>query len=210
MIVQYSQYKNDFFNKLDFNFQNKKKILDVGCGEATDALILRKEYNLKYYGIDIVEHENIQKYKISFKKANATKIPFRNASFDYVFAHDLLHHIDEPKHKKNQILASLKEIRRVCKKNGAIVIVEANRFNPLFYPHMVIIRGHNHFTQDYFTQLIKEIFKKDKKRFHFFEAHAYPKNFLFLFKIYEFIMEHFFPKQFIAYNAVMIKKNNEN
>ena len=38
-ISQYGQYKDDFFNKLDFNFEKGKKILDVGCGDGSDAKI---------------------------------------------------------------------------------------------------------------------------------------------------------------------------
>lgn len=206
MIANYSQYKNDFFNKLNFNFKKGKKILDVGCGEGTDAKIFIKEYGLDFYGIDIYKDSNVEKQKLNFNLGSIYKIPFKKNSFDYIFVHDVLHHIDPVKQEKQRHLKGLEELRRVCKKGGEIIIVEGNRYNPLFYPHMVLLRKHEHFAQSYFMLLIKSVFKDDKISFRFFEAHLYPRKLLFLLKIYEYLMERVFPKQFIAYNAAVIKK----
>lgn len=207
MIANYNQYKNDFFNKLSFNFKKGKKILDVGCGEGTDALIFINEYGLKFYGIDVYKDQNVAKQKLNFKLGSIYKIPHEKEMFDYVYVHDVLHHIDGKNRSENKHIEGLKELRRVCKKGGQIIIVEGNRYNPLFYPHMVKIRKHEHFTQAYFIALIKNVFKNDKLSFRFFEAHLYPQKLLFLFKIYEYLMEHLSPKQFLAYNAAIIKKN---
>lgn len=205
MVANFNQYKNDFFNKLNFNFQKGKKILDVGCGPCTDAKIFIEYYGLEFYGTDVYEDDNVKKFKLNFKLGTIYKIPFKDDQFDYVFIHDVLHHIDE-KHSKRKHLSALEELRRVCKKRGSIIIVEGNRYNPLFYPHMVKMRGHDHFKQSYFTEIMKEAFGEKNVLFKFFEAHLYPKYFLSFFKIYEFIMEHFFPKRFIAYNAAIIQK----
>ncbi len=204
MIKGYNQYKDDFFNKLDYHFVKGKKLLDVGCGTATDAEIFVKEYGLKLFGIDVYEDENLRNVPITFKKGSIYKIPFQENMFDYVFVHDVLHHVDEPKHRETVHKKALRELKRVCRKNGVIIIVEGNRFNPLFYPHMVKMRKHEHFRQDYLIRLIKDEFPKEKVTFKFFEAHFYPKKLLPLFKIYEFLMEHAVPKQFIAYNAAII------
>ena len=200
------QYKNDFFNKLEFSFKKGKKILDVGCGPATDAQIFIKRYGLRFYGTDVYEDKNIRKQKLHFKRGSILSIPFKNNNFDYVFVHDVLHHIDEPKHRKEKHVLALKELYRVCKKNGYIVIIEGNRYNPLFYPHMVKIRKHEHLRQSYFKSIIKRTFKNDTIVFKFFEAHFYPQPLLLFFKVYEFLMEHISPKQFLAYNAAIIKK----
>lgn len=205
MVVS-NQYKNDFFNKLNFDFKKGKKILDVGCGPGTDAEIFINEYKLKFYGIDVYRDENIKKMRLNFMLGSIENIPYESESFDYIFTHDVLHHVDEKNHRKKKYIDSLKELRRVCKKGGYIIIVEANRYNPLFYPHMVLIRGHNHFKQSHLIDIINNSFKKDSISFHFFEAHLYPKPFLTLFKIYEYFMENFLPKRFIAYNAAIIKK----
>lgn len=205
MVTAYNQYKNDFFNKLGFGFEKEKKLLDVGCGPGTDAQIFINEYRLKFYGTDVYEDENIRKLKLNFKLGSIYKIPFENNQFDYVFVHDVLHHIDES-NSKNKHLSALRELKRVVRENGFIIIVEGNRYNPLFYPHMVKMRGHEHFKQSYFMEIIKEEFGEENVLFKFFEAHLYPKPLLPLFKIYEFIMEHFFPKRFMAYNAAIIQK----
>lgn len=140
-----SQYKDDFFRKLNIPFKKGKKILDVGCDDGSDG-------------------------------------------------------------EKKDIGRAFAELRRACKKGGCIIIVEGNRYNPLFYPHMVLLRGHQHFKQPFFTHAIKNSYKSDKVLFRFFEAHMYPEKFLSLFKIYEYFMEHIAPKQFLAYNAAIVKK----
>ena len=206
-ISQYGQYKDDFFNKLDFNFEKGKKILDVGCGDGSDAKIFINEFGLTVDGIDIYEHENIKNIRgFKFKKSGIFDIPYDDGSFDYVFVHDVLHHIDEPKQRREKHIRGLRELRRVCKKEGFVIIVEANRYNFLFYPHMTLMKRHEHFKQSYFVDIIKKVFRNDSVQFKFFEVHLYPKSLLFLFKIYERIMENFAPRQFLAYNAALIKK----
>ncbi|MFH1833017.1 MAG: class I SAM-dependent methyltransferase [Candidatus Levyibacteriota bacterium] len=206
MITKYNQYRNDFFNKLRVDFEKGKKILDVGCGDGSDAQVFRKSYGLDFYGIDIYKNPNIKKNKLNFKIGTIHKIPYKSECFDYVYAHDVLHHIEEKNLSDNSILLGLKELRRVCKKNGCIVIVEANRYNPLFYPHMVLMKKHNHLTKSRFKRLVKEEFKKDNILFKFFEAHLYPAKLIYIFKIYEYFAEKIFPKWPLAYNCAVIIK----
>lgn len=202
-LLKYGQYKYDLLTKLNFPFIARKKIIDVGCGDGSDAEIFINEYKLKTYGVDVYEHENIKKIKrLKFKKAGICKIPYKNWCFDYVFLHDVLHHIDEQKQNYKKHLETLIEIKRVCKKKGSIIIVEGNRYNPLFYPHMVKMLGHNHFKQSYFKKIIKEVFPL--ATFKYFEAHLYPQKFIRIWKIYEKIMELIIPKRFLAYNVAII------
>ena len=129
---KYGQYKNDIFNKLGFSFEKGKKILDVGCGNGSDGEVFIQEFGLDTYGIDIYEHENIHNVKgLKFKKAGIYQIPFPDNTFDYVFLHDVLHHIDEKHQSYNQHRKALLEVKRVCKKGGNIIIIEGNRYNPL-------------------------------------------------------------------------------
>jgi len=204
-LSKYGQYKNDVFSKLGFDFKKGKKILDVGCGDGSDAEIFIKEYGLDTYGIDVYEHKNIGSItKLKFKKAGIFDIPFKDEEFDYVFLHDILHHIDEKTQAYANHIKGLTELNRVCKKGGYIVIVEGNRYNPLFYPHMVKMRGHNHFKQSYFKKIIAKSFSNPV--FMHFEAHSYPKALLPLFKIYEYTAEKILPKSTLAYNVAIIRK----
>jgi ubiquinone/menaquinone biosynthesis C-methylase UbiE len=182
--------------------------LDVGCGGGSDAKILIEKYELKVYGIDIYEHREIKNIEsLEFKQASIFRIPYEDNYFDYVFLHDVLHHIDEPKQRYRKHVQGLKEVRRVCKKNGVVIILEANRYNPLSYPHMVLVKRHNHFKNSYLRKLIYDVFKGEVE-FKNFEAHFYPKSFFKIFKIYERIMEKFsFLRRFLSYNIVIAKND---
>jgi len=205
-LSKYGQYKNDIFLKLNFDFIPGKQILDCGCGDGSDAQIFINEYKLDTYGIDIYEHNNIKKINgFKFKKANIYDIPYVDSTFDYVFLHDVLHHIGEVVDQSiEQQKKALIEIKRVCKSGGSIVIIEGNRYNPLFYPHMVKMLGHNHFKQSYFKRIINEVFPV--AAFKYFEAHFYPQRYLKFWKIYEKIMESVMPKCVLAYNVSIIIK----
>lgn len=205
-VKKYGQYKADIFFKLGYKFIKNKKILDLGCGDGSDSEIFINEYNLKTYGVDIYKNNRLSKIKdLKYKKGGIFNIPFPDSSFDYVFLHDVLHHIDESGQREAKHLAGLMELKRVCKKSGTIIVIEGNRYNPLFYPHMVKMMGHNHFKQSYFIDIILSVFPK--ARFRFFEAHYYPPRFLSLWKVYEWLMENFSPKEFLSYNATIIKNN---
>lgn len=204
-LSRYGQYKQDLFTKLNFEFKKGKTILDVGCGDGSDAEIFINEYKLKTYGIDVYKSDRLKKIQnLNFRKSGIYDIPYPDSSFDYVFLHDILHHIDEKKQSPSKHLAGLREVKRVCKVGGTIIIVEGNRYNPLFYPHMVKMLGHNHFTQKYFKKIITKIFPQ--AQYKFFEAHLYPRHFLSFWKVYEYIMEKLVPKKYLSYNTAIIIK----
>lgn len=200
------QYRDDIFSKLGLPFKRGGKLLDVGCGDGGDAKIFIEEFGLTVYGVDIYRHKNISKIKgLNYEKAGIYRLPFNSNYFDYVFLHDVLHHIDEPRQRYPRHILGMKEVKRVCKKNGMIIIVEANRYNPLLYPHIVLLKGHDHFKQSYFKKLICGAFNKNNVEIKHFEAHVYPQKFFKLFKVYEKVMErHSFLRPFLAYNAAII------
>lgn len=203
VLAKYGQYKHDIFSKLGFPFEAGKLLLDVGCGDGTDAEIFAKVFGLTVYGIDQYAHSNlINVPEMQFKNCSVYNILHPTGMFDYVFLHDLLHHVDEKQQLPENHYKALREIKRVCKDGGTIIIVEANRFNPIFYPHMVLMEGHNNFTQKYFCELVRNVFPN--AQFSFFESHFYPARFLSFFRKYEKLMECYAPKKFLAYNIAIV------
>jgi ubiquinone/menaquinone biosynthesis C-methylase UbiE len=113
---------------------------------------------------------------------------------------DVLHHVDNPEEV-------IREIKRISKRNSRLIIIEANRYNPLFYIHMTKMLGHNHFTRGNFMNLITENFSNVE--FKFVESHVWPTNNKFitslLHKIEKIIDRIFFCCPFLAYNIAIIK-----
>jgi ubiquinone/menaquinone biosynthesis C-methylase UbiE len=103
--------------------------------------------------------------RLSFRVADAERLPFADSEFDVVHSEDSLHHMRSPER-------ALAEYRRVLKPGGAVLIIEANRYNPLFYPHMILALGHQHFTLRRLRALVTAVFPD--ARFGSFEAHYVP------------------------------------
>lgn len=205
-LAKYGQYKQDIFTKLNFPFQSGKTILDLGCGDGIDSLIFREEYKLKVTSLDIYKHPNINKLNLNFIKGSIFTLPFKSNSFDYVFLHDVLHHIDEPYQRRLKHIKGLMEANRVTRNNGYLIIVEGNRYNPLFYPHMVKILKHDHFRQSYFKTLINDVFQQYSITFKFFEAHLYPFGKNIIWSVYDWFMDNIMPNTFKSYNVAIVKK----
>jgi ubiquinone/menaquinone biosynthesis C-methylase UbiE len=205
-ISHYGQYKYDIFRKLKISFVRGRSMLDVGCGDGTDAEIFIREFGLQTTAIDVYEHPRIRTINgLAFQIASVHALPFQDGLFDYVFLHDVLHHVDEPTQSRERHLAALQEVRRVTNpRGGTIVILESNRYNPLSYFHMVKMLGHDHWTQSYFCDIVKEVFPQVK--FDYFEAHAYPWGYSF-WRIYELVMERFLPRALLSYNVGTVSRD---
>ena len=93
------------------------KILDIGCGQAKVWQLFPKT---DVIGLDISK-KNLSTAKKYIKPiyGNATKLPFKNNFFDFILASEVLEHIYET----NLVL---KEINRVLKKKGKLVVTFPN------------------------------------------------------------------------------------
>ncbi len=127
-----------------FNVKEKYdvKILDVGCGSGYLLKEIRKFCN-SIIGLDlqdIFDYRLLKDDKISFVRANATKLPFKDEEFDMIYSMDVIEHIKDD-------LAFLVESKRCLKKNGLIIIgtpnysrlsmFMSNVFNLRRWPHYI-------------------------------------------------------------------------
>lgn len=108
----------------------EEKILDVGCGVGTFAFHCAKAGG-RTFGIDYssesirVANELCAKFAVndrtSFFLGSAMRLPFQNEYFDKIVAADFIEHITAEEKKE-----LLKEMYRVLKPNGLIVIFTPN------------------------------------------------------------------------------------
>lgn len=168
MSTTVSLFKKDFYQRLGgLEIFRNKNVLDIGCGDGEDALHI-SEFAKNVVGLDIQVYNNwksIKNSKLRFELGVGENLPFKNSSFDALFIKDVLHHVDD-------IEKTLKEMKRVTTHGGLVVVVEGNRYNPLFYIHMTRIGGHEHLSQKKFMAVIRKYFKRS--HFIHFESHFIP------------------------------------
>jgi ubiquinone/menaquinone biosynthesis C-methylase UbiE len=160
------RYRLRCLDKLGFTFGGDDAVLDAGCGNGGVARLIRERVR-SVVAIDVEPHDAwVDEPGLSFAVADAEQLPFADASFDVVHSKDSLHHMHAPER-------ALAEYRRVLKSGGSALIIEANRYNPVFYPHMTLALGHEHFSRKRFRTLVTTVFPQP--RFGSFEAHYVPR-----------------------------------
>ncbi len=116
-----------------------KRILDVGCGIGGMGDVLEGHCRC-YAGVDPTAHVirlATPRRNTYFIEASGTALPFPDHSFDYVFALDVLEHVQGG---LDDQVAFLKELRRVVTAVGMICLSTPNRLYPyeghtdLFFP----------------------------------------------------------------------------
>jgi ubiquinone/menaquinone biosynthesis C-methylase UbiE len=160
-------YQRTVFQRLGLELAGTERVLDLGCGDGSDAdwFAHRAQSTV---GIDLHEHprwSSLARPGLRFQCADAQALPFPDAAFELIFMKDVLHHAQEP-------ARVLDEAARVRAAGGRIYIVEGNRFNPVFYIHMTLMLGHQHFRRPVFRALVRRRFPQ--AHFAYFEAHVYP------------------------------------
>lgn len=108
-------------NMISSNFDlDNKKVLDFGCGVGSSCFMLNP---VDYLGVDC-DRKRIQYAKrlhpsYHFDIVQDNQIPVGDHSMDYVLMISVLHHIPTEHFTKY-----LKELHRILKANGRIIIIE--------------------------------------------------------------------------------------
>lgn len=141
-------------------------ILDLGCGDGSiDRLLAELSPGKKITGVDLEAHDQWRiktPSNLKFQANSIYKLPFKAKSFDVVMMKDVLHHMPEPE----KILA---EVARLAKKQ--VLVIEANRYNPISYIRMVKIAKHEHFSR----RNLKKIVGKPAD-IYTYETHVWPDS----------------------------------
>ncbi|GEM_PF-2161281 len=97
-------------------------VLDVGCGSG------HYQKSSKFRGVINIDVLKPKKKIPNFVLCDAQKLPFRKCVFEKVYFYDVLEHLEKP-------VQCLKDIKRVTKHNGVIVLGTPNA---LFFPKILL------------------------------------------------------------------------
>jgi SAM-dependent methyltransferase len=159
------RYRERCIDKLSYAFRGDERLLDVGCGDGGVARLLARRVD-EVVAVDVEPSASWHDGdRLTYRVANGEQLPFGSSEFDVVHSKDSLHHMENPER-------ALAEYRRVLRPDGTALIVEANRYNPIFFVHMTKMLGHEHFSRSRFHDLVRSAFPD--VRFGSFEARFVP------------------------------------
>jgi SAM-dependent methyltransferase len=100
------------YEAAEFRHHRGDHVLEIGCGTGYDLLQFAK-HGARTFGIDVTpEHIRLARDRLGeraqIREGDAKAIPFPAATFDYVYSHGVLHHIDEPKRVVQEIFRVLR------------------------------------------------------------------------------------------------------
>ncbi|HEX6464318.1 MAG TPA: class I SAM-dependent methyltransferase [Vicinamibacterales bacterium] len=112
---------------IDFDGHRGKRVLEVGCGAGTDLARFAKG-GAVVTGVDIAPSavalatENFAQQGLDgeFREADGERLPFPDASFDFVYAHGIVQYTSDDR-------AAVEECRRVLVPGGTAVFQVYNR-----------------------------------------------------------------------------------
>jgi ubiquinone/menaquinone biosynthesis C-methylase UbiE len=123
--VEKQRYTGDDFmaDVVGFDRWEGKKVLEVGCGLGTDLLQFARG-GAEVYGVDLTEKAagltrkrlGLYGLKGNISISDSENLPFKENSFDLVYSWGVIHHTPDT-------AAAAREILRVCKPGGQILVM---------------------------------------------------------------------------------------
>jgi SAM-dependent methyltransferase len=100
------------YEAAEFRRHKGERVLEIGCGTGCDLLQFAK-HGASAVGIDIVpEHIRLARERVGnlaqVLQGDGTNIPFQDESFEYVYSHGVLHHLDRPRRMVEEIFRVLR------------------------------------------------------------------------------------------------------
>lgn len=153
------------FEKVILMDFNGKRVLDIGCGTGglSEILAQRCAY---YSGIDY--HRHVLEFAVttgnsSFLQSDGSLLPFRARSFDFIFAFDIIEHLEGGRDHQHRFLS---EIRRVLTPLGMLFMTTPNYWYPydahsdLYFPQFI-----PRFLRDRYIRLANPGFLEEHRTF---------------------------------------------
>lgn len=137
-----------------------KKVIDVGCGDGVLSYLIKIKKKGKIFGIDPspeaikIARKKFDELKIkdcSFKIGSGYNLPFRSNSFDFAVAADVIEHVNKPE-------KMLKEIRRILKKKGKIILSSTVKLSEIPEDKMHV----REYLEDELKAMVKEYYYRVK------------------------------------------------
>jgi len=138
-----------------------KKILEIGCGSGYGSGLIKEYFSpRKIYATDLDKNmiaiaKKKQDRTIYFSVMDATRLKFKDKTFDAIFDLGVIHHIPNWRD-------CLKELRRVLKPRGQIIIEDFSieTFSTLFGRILKVCLKHPYnsmYTEEKFIKYLKKI-----------------------------------------------------
>lgn len=117
-----------------------REVLEIGCGVGTDGLRFAQA-GARYTGVDLtptaisLAREQFALYGASgrFRVADASALPFGDASFHHVYSFGVIHHAPDPE-------AIVREMARVLQPGGTFCVMVYNRSSIYYQVEIMVLR----------------------------------------------------------------------
>jgi SAM-dependent methyltransferase len=125
---------------VQFDRWSGREVLEAGCGIGTDGVRFASG-GAHYTGVDFSapavslarSRFELDQLPGRFVRTSITSLPFPDASFDLVFSHGVIHHIEATE-------AALREFQRVLKPGGTMLLMVYHRWSLNYYLTIMLLR----------------------------------------------------------------------